>query len=133
MKGTLLLSVWDWLPSSLFAWFVLFIVFGPLFACVLCAGQLARSRQEDTLVGLTNSQVHRLTRAVLLFAAVSSCSLILSVGIALGLRGPTWSEVDPLSQYIDPLGQQGRALAGPAPSDLCFSYLPRPGPIGMIP
>ena len=49
-KGTLLLAVWHWLPSSWLAWLVLYSVFGPLFACVLCAGQLARSPQASTLV-----------------------------------------------------------------------------------
>jgi hypothetical protein len=91
-KGTLLLSAWNWLQPSLFAWFVLYIVFGPLFACMLCAVQLTRSQQEGTLVGLASSHMYRLTRAVLLFAAVSICLLILTGGIARIIRGPTWSE-----------------------------------------
>lgn len=89
MKGTLLLSVWNRFPSSLFAWFVLYIVFGPLFACVLCAGQLARSRQEGTWANGASSLVPRLTKAVLLVAAASACFLLFSVGIAFGLRGRT--------------------------------------------
>lgn len=89
MKGTLLLSVWNRFPSSLFAWFVLYIVFGPLFACVLCAGQLARSRHEGIWANGASSLVPRLTKAVLLVAAASACLLLISVGIAFGLRGPT--------------------------------------------
>ena len=89
MKGTLLLAVWHWLPSSWLAWLVLYSVFGPLFACVLCAGQLARSRQASTLVDEAGSQLSRVTRAALLFTVVSSCLLLLSVGIAFALRGPT--------------------------------------------
>ena len=89
MKGTLLLSAWNRFPSSLLAWFVLYIVFGPLLACVLCAGQLARSRQEGTWANGGNSLVPRLTKAVLLVAVASACLLLISVGMAFGLRGPT--------------------------------------------
>ena len=89
MKGTLLLSVLHWLQPSLFAGFVLYIVFGPLFACVLCTVQLTRFEQEGMLAGLSNSHVSRLTRAILLFAAVSICFLILTGAIARIVRGPT--------------------------------------------
>jgi hypothetical protein len=88
-KGTLLLSVWNWLPSSLFAWFVLYIVFGLLFACVFCTVQLTRSQQEGTSVGFASSHLYRLTRTVLIFAAVSIWLLILTGGIARIIRGPT--------------------------------------------
>lgn len=89
LKGTLLLSVWNRFPSSLFAWFVLYVVFGPLFACILCAGQLARSRQEGREAKSASGQAPRLTKVVLLGAVASACLLLLSVGIAFGLRGRT--------------------------------------------
>jgi len=88
-KGTFLLSALNWLQPSLFAWFVLYVVLGPLFACVLCSVQLARSRQEGPLAGLASSQAYRLTRAVLLFAVLSICLLILTGLIARIIRGPT--------------------------------------------
>ena len=89
LKGTLLLSVLNWLPQSLFAWFVLSIVFGPLFACVLCILQLTRFQQESPVMGFASSHQYRLTRAVLIFAAVSICFLLLTGGIARIIRGPT--------------------------------------------
>ena len=89
MKGTLLLSLWDKFPSSLFAWFVLYIVFGPLLACALCAGQLARSQDKGTRANGASSLVLRLTRVALLVAGASACLLLLSVGIAFALRGRT--------------------------------------------
>ncbi len=88
-KGTFLLSALNWLQPSLFAWFVLYVVLGPLLACVLCSVQLTRSRQEGPLAGLASSQAYRLTRAILLFAAVSICFLILTGLIARIIRGPT--------------------------------------------
>lgn len=89
MTGTLLLALWNRFPSSLFAWFVLYIVFGPLFACALCAGQLARSQDEGAWAKGASSLVLRLTKAALLVAGASACLLILSVGLAFVLRGPT--------------------------------------------
>ncbi|HJT56729.1 MAG TPA: hypothetical protein VJ761_09555 [Ktedonobacteraceae bacterium] len=89
MKGTLLLSIWNRLPSPILGWLVLSIVFGPIFACVICAGQLARSQQEAALVNGTGGQVRRLTRNVLLLAALSLCFLVISVGVAFGIRGRT--------------------------------------------
>jgi len=88
-KGTLLLSVWNRLPSSLFTWFVLYVVFGPLFACVLCTVQLARSRPAERSIDRSSSHIYRLTRAILFFAAVSICLLILTGGITRIIRGPT--------------------------------------------
>ena len=88
-KGALLLSIWNNFPSSLFTWFVLYIVFGPLFACALCAGQFARSRDKGMQASGAGSLPHRLTRAVFLLAVVSACLLILSIGIAFSMRGST--------------------------------------------
>jgi hypothetical protein len=85
MQGTLLLAISKQLQPSLLGWFVLGIVFGPLFACVLCSMQLARSHQDGAVV----SHMPRLTRAILLFAAVSICLLVLTGGIAFIVRGPT--------------------------------------------
>lgn len=38
---------------------------------------------------------------------------------------------EPFSQRAHPLGQKGRELSGPAPSYLCFYYVPGYGPIGI--
>lgn len=89
MRGTLLLSIWSRFPSSVFSWSVLYIVFGPLLACVLCAGQLARSQQKGTGANEESCLVPRLTKAALLVAIASACLLLLSVGIAFSLRGRT--------------------------------------------
>src|SRR5260370_21700180 len=70
-KGTFLLSALNWLQPSLFAWFVLYVVLGPLLACVLCSVQLTRSRQEGPLAGLARSPAYRFTKTILLLSAVS--------------------------------------------------------------
>lgn len=88
-KGTLLLSLWNSLPSSLFTFLVLYTVFGPLLACALCAGQFARSRDAYALADRAGSPLHRLTRVVFLLAIVSVCLLVISVGIAFTMRGST--------------------------------------------
>src|SRR6266567_3738497 len=38
---------------------------------------------------------------------------------------------EPVSRSVDPLGEKGRKLSGPAPSCLRLDYLPCCGPIGI--
>jgi hypothetical protein len=38
---------------------------------------------------------------------------------------------EPVSRGVDPLGEKGRELSGPAPSCLRLDYLPCCGPIGI--
>jgi putative transposase len=48
------------------------------------------------------------------------------------LGGGAHAQLDePLSECVGPLGQKGRELFGPAPSRLCFYYLPGYQPIGI--
>lgn len=88
MKGTLLLSILHDLQPSL-APFLLYIVFGPIFTCVLCTMQLSRASQQDALATLAGSSMYRITRRVLLFAGVTLCLLVLLGGVARIIRGPT--------------------------------------------
>jgi hypothetical protein len=88
MKGTLLLSILDGLQPSLVP-FLLYIVFGPIFTCVLCTVQLSRARQEGASVSIAGSTMYRITRRVLFFAAITICVLVLMGGVARIIRGPT--------------------------------------------
>lgn len=89
MRGTLVLSVLDVLRPPLFAPFLLYIVFGPIFTCILCALQLSRTAQEGVLAGMAGSSVYRITRIVLFLAAIALCVLMLTGGVARIIRGPT--------------------------------------------
>lgn len=86
-RGTLLLSIWNWLPSSLFVWLVLYVVFGPIFACVLCTIQIT-SIQEESIVA-SNKHMYHLTKTILLLAVGSISLLILTGGITHIIRGLT--------------------------------------------
>lgn len=89
MKGTMLLSVLNLLRPPLFAPFLLYIIFGPLFTCVLCTVQFTRMRQESTLAGASDSRIYHITRTVIFLAMVAICTLVLTGGIARIVRGPT--------------------------------------------
>lgn len=88
MKGTLLLSILHEFQPS-FAPFLLYIVFGPIFTCVLCTVQISRASQEGELVAMAGSSMYRITRRVLFFAAITLCVLVLLGGVARIIRGPT--------------------------------------------
>jgi|SRR5579885_501277 len=88
MKGTLLLSILHGLQPSLVP-FLLYIVFGPIFTCMLCTVQLSRARQEGAAAAMVGSNIYRITRRVLFFAAITICILVLMGGAARIIRGPT--------------------------------------------
>jgi ABC-type Fe3+-siderophore transport system permease subunit len=88
MRGTLVLSVLNLLRPSL-APLLLYIVFGPIFTCILCTLQLSWVAQDASLAATAGSNVQRITRMVLFLAAIALCVLILTGGVARIIRGPT--------------------------------------------
>lgn len=85
MRGTLFLTISHAFSQRTFAISLLYIVLGPVFACLLCIGQLTRAEQTNN----TPESARRLAKIVLILSLASIALFFLVAMIGGMLRGGT--------------------------------------------